>query len=312
MPESRKAIEPCRPPCQGQESIAESWSSFRLRLLFRLSALVRGLRFPGRIAEAEESAEIGPVLVIDRFVDGLSAVPVRAGAVETAVQADLEVLLARRARGGAVHLPRVLNRRSAEMTRRTGAFAVPSAMGRSTVYPYRRVAYKGRGHVPFWRCTSPPVRGKRAAAGPPCRNPTGAWSTIRMPRRTCRKSCARRAALPALRDLDLAGITLEDEDLCGLEISGCRLTAATFTRVQAFTGAAIQLSFLDRATFAECDFSGVIILNAVFAGSRIESCPFTDSEIIQGNFLGIRGVARLLRSFRPVRLALHRLAGWKR
>jgi uncharacterized protein YjbI with pentapeptide repeats len=93
----------------------------------------------------------------------------------------------------------------------------------------------------------------------------------------------------ALRDLDLAGATLVDEDLSGLEISGCRLTAASFTRVR-FAHASFQLSFLDRATLRECDLSGVNILNAVFAGSAIEYCPFTDSEIMQGNFLGIRGI----------------------
>ncbi len=93
-----------------------------------------------------------------------------------------------------------------------------------------------------------------------------------------------------LRDLDLAGITIQDEDLSGLQISGCRLTAATLTRVK-LAGAFIQLSFLDRATLRECDVTRVSIINAVFAGSRVENCPFEDSEIIQGNFLGIRGVA---------------------
>ncbi len=93
-----------------------------------------------------------------------------------------------------------------------------------------------------------------------------------------------------LRDLDLTGITLIDEDLAGLEIAGCRLTACTLTRVR-LRGAAIQLSFLDRATIRECDFSQANIVNSVFAGSRIEGCAFTDSEIIQTNFLGISGSA---------------------
>jgi len=93
-----------------------------------------------------------------------------------------------------------------------------------------------------------------------------------------------------LRDLDLAGITLQDEDLRGIEISGCRLTAASLTRVR-LSEAAIQLSFLDRATLKECDLSGTNLLNAVFAGSHMESCQLTDSEIIQCNFLGISGIA---------------------
>jgi len=99
---------------------------------------------------------------------------------------------------------------------------------------------------------------------------------------------ARAAAL--MKDLDLVGIAVEDEDLSGIEISGCRLTAATLTRVR-FSHAAIHLSFLDRATLRVCDFSRVNIVNSVLAGSQIEKCIFTDSEIIQGNFLGISGVS---------------------
>lgn len=93
-----------------------------------------------------------------------------------------------------------------------------------------------------------------------------------------------------LHDLDLAGITIQDEDLSGLQISGCRLTAASLTRVK-LAGALILLSFLDRATLRDCDVMHASIVNAVFAGSRVENCPFEDSEIILGNFLGIRGVA---------------------
>lgn len=91
-----------------------------------------------------------------------------------------------------------------------------------------------------------------------------------------------------LRDLDLAGIRLEDSNLAGAEITGCRLTAATFVRVT-FASARIHLSFLDRATFEDCDFSGAVMQNSVFAGSRLVGCGFQDSEIIQVNFLGIQG-----------------------
>jgi len=91
-----------------------------------------------------------------------------------------------------------------------------------------------------------------------------------------------------LRDLDLTGISLQEEDLGDMEISGCRLTAASFTRVR-LSGAIIHLSFLDRATIRDCDFSGSNIQNAVFAGSTIDGCAFSDAEIIQGNFLGISG-----------------------
>ncbi|HTP59987.1 MAG TPA: pentapeptide repeat-containing protein, partial [Spirochaetia bacterium] len=79
-----------------------------------------------------------------------------------------------------------------------------------------------------------------------------------------------------LRDLDLTGISLQDEDLGGMEISGCRLTAASFTRVR-LSGAAIHLSFLDRAALRDCDFSGANIQNSVFAGSTIDGCTFTDA-----------------------------------
>jgi len=93
----------------------------------------------------------------------------------------------------------------------------------------------------------------------------------------------------ALGDLDLAGIAIADEDLSDFVMSGCRLTAADFTRVT-LSRASIQLSFLDRATFRDCDFTDVTIMNAVFAGSHFERCSFAGSEIIQVNFLGIRGV----------------------
>jgi len=91
-----------------------------------------------------------------------------------------------------------------------------------------------------------------------------------------------------LRDLDLPGIRIEDADLSGADISGCRLTAVTFVRVK-LSSARIHLSFLDRATFEDCDFSETVIQNSVFAGSRLLGCSFQDSEIVQVNFLGIQG-----------------------
>jgi uncharacterized protein YjbI with pentapeptide repeats len=91
-----------------------------------------------------------------------------------------------------------------------------------------------------------------------------------------------------LRDLDLPGIRMEDADLSRADISGCRLTAATFVRVK-LSLARIYLSFLDRATFEDCDFSGAALQNSVFAGSRLLGCSFQDCEIVQVNFLGIQG-----------------------
>jgi len=91
-----------------------------------------------------------------------------------------------------------------------------------------------------------------------------------------------------LRDMDLPGVQLEDVDLSGADISGCRLTAATFVRVK-LSSAQIRLSFLDRATFEDCDFGGSVLLNSVFAGSRLFGCSFENCEIIQVNFLGIHG-----------------------
>jgi uncharacterized protein YjbI with pentapeptide repeats len=103
-------------------------------------------------------------------------------------------------------------------------------------------------------------------------------------------SILQRAGTPAaMRDLDLPGISLIDVDLSGAEISGCRLTAASFFRVK-FTRAQIHLSFLDRATFTECDFTGATLQNTVLAGSSVTDCTFEDCEILQANFLGIRGV----------------------
>jgi uncharacterized protein YjbI with pentapeptide repeats len=96
-------------------------------------------------------------------------------------------------------------------------------------------------------------------------------------------------AAPTLRDLDLTGILLEEADLGGAEIGGCRFTAATFRRVS-FRGAQIALSFLDRATFDHCDFSGASLLNVVIAGSQLEDCSFVESEVVQVNFLGVSAV----------------------
>jgi len=92
-----------------------------------------------------------------------------------------------------------------------------------------------------------------------------------------------------LRDLDLAGAHIEDMDLSGVQMHGCRLTAATLARV-ALRGAQIHLSFLDRATFESCDATGGNYLNSVFAGCELVDCIFAESEIVQCNFLGIRAV----------------------
>jgi uncharacterized protein YjbI with pentapeptide repeats len=91
-----------------------------------------------------------------------------------------------------------------------------------------------------------------------------------------------------LHDLDLPGIRIQDVDLSHAEISGCRLTAATFVRVK-LSQALISLSFLDRATFEECDFSGAALQNSVMAGSRLTGCSFQDCEVVQVSFLGIKG-----------------------
>ena len=92
-----------------------------------------------------------------------------------------------------------------------------------------------------------------------------------------------------LVDLDLPGIRIEDADLSGAEISGCRLTAGTFVRVS-FRGAQIALSFLDRATFEDCDVSGASLVNVVMAGSTMTDCSFADGEIAHVNFLGIHAM----------------------
>ena len=61
------------------------------------------------MSEGEKSAEVRPVLVLDQLVDRFRAVPVRAGAVEPAVQADLEILAARGTGRGAIDLTGVLD-----------------------------------------------------------------------------------------------------------------------------------------------------------------------------------------------------------
>jgi len=91
-----------------------------------------------------------------------------------------------------------------------------------------------------------------------------------------------------LKDLDLPGVRIEDVDLTGADISGCRLTAATLIRVK-LSSAQVHLSFLDRATFEDCDFSECVLLNSVFAGSRLLRCSFQNCEIVQVNFLGVQG-----------------------
>jgi uncharacterized protein YjbI with pentapeptide repeats len=91
-----------------------------------------------------------------------------------------------------------------------------------------------------------------------------------------------------LKDLDLPGVRIQDLDLSSADISGCRLTAATFVRVK-LSSAQVHLSFLDRATFEDCDFSGSVMQNSVFAGSRLLRCSFQECEIVQVNFLGVQG-----------------------
>jgi len=92
-----------------------------------------------------------------------------------------------------------------------------------------------------------------------------------------------------LRDLDLTGIRLTDTNFTDAELTGCRFTAATFVGVT-FRDAQIHLSFLDRATFEHCDFTGATLQNAVCAGSEFLDCTFCDCEVVQTNFLGIHGV----------------------
>jgi len=210
-------------------------------------------------------------------------------AVKTAIQADLEVPLAGRARGVPINFTGIFDRRAAEMARRTSVC--------ESSFCHWRTQY-----IPTQGLPTSPVEATLAGMFVPrpcahrgCGRPalSGSDSCVvhHVDPVAHVKEILRVAHTSArMQDLDLAGITLEDEDLSGIDISGCRLTAANFARVR-FSRTKIYLSFLDRTAMLECDFSGVNIVNSVLAGSRIENCPFTDSEIIQGNFLGISGVS---------------------
>ncbi len=75
-------------------TIAKKLIELSLGFLLGVSGLGAARRFERRIPEAEVRAEVRPVFFPDRLVDRFAAVPVRAGTVEAAIQADLQVLLA--------------------------------------------------------------------------------------------------------------------------------------------------------------------------------------------------------------------------
>src|SRR5208283_1708193 len=103
-PESRNAI--------GSGIISEKFVELPFCLLRCIRGWSPALRLRAR-AKREERAEVGPVLFLHQLIHRFGAVPVRARAEETAVQAYFEILAARRAGGRAIHLARVLHDGSA-------------------------------------------------------------------------------------------------------------------------------------------------------------------------------------------------------
>src|SRR5208337_3574539 len=120
----------------------------------------------------------------------------RAGAVEPAVQTNLEILAARRTSGGAVYFAGVLDDRAAEMTPVHIAQDIPNAIKRvvcAAMFDSRRCAEKG--------CNRPALSG---SAGCIVHTNDAAQHVAALLRRESGEIC--------LRDLDLPGIRIEDAD----------------------------------------------------------------------------------------------------
>ena len=165
-------------------------------------------------------------------------------------------------------------------------FAVPSAMGRPSL-SRAPVAYKSSHVYPCVDVRPSPLRGQGLRQARP-----GGFQQLRRPSSRCRR--AREGDTEAARS-HRACVTWTSRGsrsrtwTSRAEIAGCRLTAATFTRVK-LSAAFIQLSFLDRATFGSA-ISPRKHHQLRLRGFPRGNCPFEDCEIIQVNFLGIRGDA---------------------
>ncbi len=167
--------------------------------------------------------------------------------------------------------------------------------------PHHRTIKLDRMFVPR-SCADPRMQRAR-----PSRAPTPVSCTILRPRSTSGASCAPEGRVHPARPRSRRERGSRIVDLSGVEMHGCRLTAATFVRVK-LAGAQIHLSFLDRATFEECDSTGATFQNAVFAGSELVGLHLRGLRDRAGQFPRHPGRAHPLRSFQPLRLAVHRLA----
>ncbi len=91
-----------------------------------------------------------------------------------------------------------------------------------------------------------------------------------------------------LRDLNLPGVPLSDMELSDRVIGHCNLSGARLSGIT-LVRTRVQLLFLDFAEIRALRLQECNVQCAVFAGSRMEHCSFTDSELLRCNFLGVQG-----------------------
>ena len=90
----------------------------------------------------------------------------------------------------------------------------------------------------------------------------------------------------AFSDLSLAGVELENCDLPSKTFVLCGFSHARFRNVT-FSGSAFRICFFDFAFFEKCSLTCLEVQNSVYAGTVINDCDFSGSNLIQVNFNNI-------------------------
>ena len=89
------------------------------------------------------------------------------------------------------------------------------------------------------------------------------------------------------RNLELSGITLEDMELVDKEFWFCNLSHVRFDRIR-ISHCTFRLTFFDFARLTNFKVKESDARLSVFAGSYLADASFTESEMPQCSFVGIR------------------------